>query len=356
MNLEFRVLDTKYIDIQAIDSFKSFIWTDRYSAYGDFEMFLSPTIANLSFLKQDYYLWSEASRHTMIIEDIRIATDAEDGNELIITGRSLESILTRRIIWQQTMLSGNFQEGIKKLIDNSIISPTDSTRLIPNFVFEFSDDPAILNLTISSQFTGTNLYEAIKGLCDERNIGFRIVLSDDNKFIFSLYAGSDRSYAQIKNPYVIFSPNFDNLINSNYFTSKRDLKTVTLVAGEGEGLDRKTVEVSINSGTDSGLNRREMYTDARDLSTNNGEIDATTYQEQLTQRGKNYLSENIMVKAFEGNVDTVYKYVFDRDFFMGDIVQIANEYGIESTSRVVELVRSHHEGGFEVFPTFITIE
>lgn len=354
--MEFRVLDTSYKDIQALDSFESFIWTDRYSAWGDFEIMLAPTAENLSFLQPDNYLWSGDSEHTMIIEDVRITTDIETGNKLIITGRSLESILERRIIWGQVMLNGNFQQCIKRLLDDSIIAPTDSSRRISNFIFRFSEDSAITELKVDSQFTGTNLYEAIKKLCDERNIGFKVILSDDNEFIFSLYAGEDRSYNQIKNPYVIFSPNFENLINSNYFASRRELKTITLVAGEGEGAERKHVEVSVDSGSDSGLNRRELYTDARDLSTNNGEISQEVYKQNLIQRGKSQLSENVIVKAFEGNVDTLYKYIYGRDFFMGDIVQIANEYGIEATSRITEIVRSENEEGVSIFPTFVTIE
>jgi len=354
--MSFRILNTKFIDILELDEFESMIWVDRYSAYGDFEILVPPSVENLANLQQDFYIWFNETDHVMIIEDIRIISDVELGNQLIITGRSLESILQRRIIWQQTILSGNFQAGVKKLIEDSIINPADRTRQIPNFIFEFSDDPVITALTIENQFTGTNLYEAIKRLCDTHNLGFKIRLSDDNNFIFSLYSGTDRSYNQFENPYVIFSPEFDNLINSNYFSSKKDFKTVTLVAGEGEGLERTRVEVWIESGADSGLNRREMYTDARDLSTNNGEIDSETYQRQLIQRGLNYLSENTIVKAFEGNVDTFHKFIFGKDFFMGDIVQIQNEYGIESTSRVTEMVRSMNKEGIENFPTFTTIE
>lgn len=360
--MELRVLDTNYIDVQVLDVFRSFIWTDRYSAYGDFEVLLAPTTDNLKFLKEDYYLWSGDSEHTMIIEDIRIITSAEVENQLLVTGRSLESLLERRIIWDQTNLTGNFQNGIKKLIDDSIIAPAGSTRAnaatarIPNFIFQASADPAVTALTINQQFTGTNLYEAVKKLCDLHNIGFRVVLSEDNNFVFSLYAGTDRSYNQILNPYVIFAPNFDNLINSNYFSSKREFKTITLVAGEGEGTARVRVEVPIAAGAGTGLNRREMYTDARDLSRNSGQISQEVYLENLRERGRNYLAENAIVKAFEGHVDTLNKFRFGKDFFMGDIVQIANEYGIEATSRVTELVRSLNEEGLEVFPTFTTVE
>ena len=354
--MEFIVLDTDFVAVHILDSFESFIWTDRYSSFGDFELYLSPTTQNISTLQEDRYIWSAETHHTMIIENIRITSDVDDGDKLIVTGRSLEAILERRIIWVQTNISGNFQEAINKLLTENVIEPSDSDRTISNFIFEASTDPTITELTIDAQFTGDNLYNVIKHLCDLNNIGFKIVLSENNQFVFSLYSGTDRSYNQTNNPYVIFSPNFDNLINSNYYSSKQTLKTITLVAGEGEGTSRKKVEVAIDTGAETGLNRRELYVDARDISSNNGEISSTEYNELLTQRGKIQLAENTISKAFEGHVDTFHKFVFNVDFFMGDIIQIANEYGIESTSRITEIVRAEDVEGIELFPTFTTIE
>jgi hypothetical protein len=356
--MEFIVLDTNLEAVYTVDPdlFESAIWTDRYSAFGDFELYIPPTIETLSFLREDYYLWSGDTDHVMIIEDIRIQSDSEIGNKLVVTGRSLESVLERRIVWNQTILNSGLQDGIKKLLDDSVISPSDTTRKINNFRFAYTDDTAITGLTVRAQFTGDSVYDAIKGLCDANNLGFKIVLSSDGFFVLSLYSGADRSYNQFENPYVVFSPDFENLINSNYFASKKELKTAALVAGEGEGSERTRVEVSIDSGSESGLNRRELYADARDISSNNGEVPADKYLAQLTQRGKNKLAENSVVKSFEGQADTLHKFVYGEHFFMGDIVQIANEYGIEATSRVTEIVRSQNAEGFEVFPTFTTLE
>lgn len=270
----------------------------------------------------------------------------------------MESILERRIIWKQTILSGNFQNGIKKLLDENIINPSDASRKVERLIFEASTDPAITGLTVDAQFTGDNLYDAIKKLCDSKNIGFRIKLSDDNKFVFKLYAGADRSYDQFTNPYVIFSPKFENVINTNYLESKKTLKTVTLVAGEGEGADRKTTTVACSSGAGTGLNRRELYTDARDVSStvDNETLTDAEYKAQLSQRGLENLAENIATKSFEGKVETTRMYRYGEDFFLGDMVQIVNEYGIEGKARVTEFIRSQSKEGLDSYPTFVTVE
>lgn len=356
--MELLILNTKLESDSIIDTYKSLIWTDRYSAYGDFEIYTSATIDVLRQVQKGYYLWNRESEHTMIIEDIEIQSSAEFGNDIAITGRSLESILTRRIVWKTTNLNGNLQNGIKQLIDDAIINPTDPDRKIDNFIFVESADPAITSLTLEKQVgRGDELYETIVDICNSKNIGFKVVLTDAGEFAFSLYAGTDRSYDQLENPFVVFSPNFENIINSNYLDSDKKLKTVTLVAGEGEDDARITRSVAIASGAGTGLNRREMYTDVRYLRKESGDVVLTDaeYNAQLDQKGQEDLAENATVMTFDGEADTTTMFVYGKDFFMGDVVQVANEYGAEAKSRVMEFITSQDANGMKAYPTFTIV-
>lgn len=352
--MELLVLNINYESIAVLDTYESLIWTDRYNSYGDFEMFFAMDESSLEYLKEDNYLWLKDSEHTMIIEDIRIDADTEDGNHLVVTGRSLESILERRIIWGQRVFTGNLQTAIQTMLNESIISPSIADRKISNFRFVASTDPKITSLTIDNQYTGDDLYTVIKGLCEENNIGFKIILADDNWFEFSLYAGVDRSYDQTENPYVVFSPNFENIINSNYFSSKASYRNVTLVAGEGEGTARKTTVV----GSGSGLNRREVFTDARDISSETEDgvtLSDTEYYAQLRSKGLKTIADHPITTAFEGEVEVTRLFKYGEDFYIGDIVQIANEYGNEGSAYISELIISRSEAGLSVYPTFKTI-
>ena len=352
--MELLVLNTDYESIAVIDTYESFIWTDRYNSYGDFEIVFAMDESFLRYLKEDNYFWLKDSEHTMIIEDIRIDADTEDGNRLIVTGRSLESILERRIIRGQKVFTGNLQTAIQTMLNECIISPSIEDRKISNFRFAESADPKITSLTIDNQYTGDDLYTVIKGLCEENNIGFKIVLTDDNWFEFSLYAGVDRSYDQTENPYVVFSPNFENIINSNYFSSKASYRNVTLVEGEGEGTDRKTTVV----GSGSGINRREVFTDARDISSKTEDgvtLSDDEYYAQLRSKGLKTLTDHSITTAFEGEVEATKLFKYGEDFYIGDIVQIANEYGNEGSAYISELIISRSKEGFSVYPTFKTI-
>lgn len=119
--MELLVLNTTFESIAVVDTYESLIWTDRYNAYGDFEIFFAMDTGLLEYLKEDNYLWLKESEHCMIIEEIKIDSDTEDGNHLIVTGRSLESILERRIIWGQRIFSGNFQNAIQTMLNENII-------------------------------------------------------------------------------------------------------------------------------------------------------------------------------------------------------------------------------------------
>lgn len=349
--MELLILDTNLKPVDILDQFESLIWTDRFYDCGEFEIYTSPSEFVVQNLKSNYYLYLRDSDHLMIIEDCKISDNIEDGGKIIFSGRSVESILDRRIVWKQTILTGSLQDGIERLLNENVISPEIPERIIPNFIFEASDDPVITALTIDAQFTYTNLFETIRDLCVVNNIGFKVTLSDDmSHFIFKLYTGKNRSYDQTENPYVIFSQKFENIINVSYSESQKNFKNVTLVAGEGEGLERKTTIV----GNETGLSRRELYTDARDLSqeTESETLSNEAYLAQLYQRGQEHLAETGIETVFDGQIDSSYIFKYGEDFFLGDIVQLVSNYGIEAKAKITEIIYSEDLSGVEIYPSF----
>lgn len=354
--MDITVLDKNLNPVAIMDTYESFIWSDRYKECGDFELYTPMTNDILTYIKQDYYLCNRSSEHVMIIEKLLISSDVETGNYLTVTGRSLESILNRRIIWNPITLNGNFQNIIHNLLIANVISPSDSARKIDNFIFEPSDDHIVTALTVDTQCkVGDNLYEVIQKLCVELGVSFKITLNDNNQFVFKLYAGVDRSYGQIVNPHVIFSPNFDNIIASNYIESKSAWKNVTLVGGENkEGSDIKYVTV----GNVIGLDRREIFTDASSISSEVDDIQLSdeAYAALLRHEGNATLVENAEIISFEGEIEATQMFIYGEDFFNGDIVQVANEYGHETRARIIEMVITENEEGYSVYPTYETIQ
>lgn len=347
------VMNKEFSTISVIDTYNSLIWTDRYYKHGDFELILPYDSKYISICKIGNYIECLKSDRTMIIENLKTKTDSEDGNFLIITGRSLESILDRRIVWKMTTVNGNLQNGIMKLLNENVIDPANANRKIPNVKFKDSTNPIITSLKVDTQYTGDNMLTVVEELCEANSIGFKII-RHDSQFIFSLYAGEDRSYDQTTNPYVVFSPNFDNLSNSNYLESDSSYKNIALVGGEGEGAERRYDSTGMIDAT--GLGRRELFVDARDISSR-GENDTTIsdsdYSLLLKQRGDKKLAENLSIMSFEGEVDAYSMFKYGEHFFIGDVVQVSNEYGHEAKARILELIISDNTGNGEtIYPTF----
>lgn len=352
--MEVWILDEDFRSVLLIDAFESLLWTERYNGAGNFEIYTTVDLNILKMVRQDYYAWLRDSEQMMIVETIQITTEVETGAKMIFSGRSLESILDRHIIWTQTTVSGNLQNAVKKLLDENVINPSIADRRIPNFIFEPSDDPAITSLTLSAQYTGDNLYDTIYTICDANHIGFQVTLNEKYQFVFKLYAGKNRTYDQTENPYVIFSPKFENIINSNYIESDKTLKNVALVAGEDSGTSRRTLVV----GSGSGLKRRELYVDARDIQseTSSGKLSDAEYNAKLKTRGEEKLAEWETTKTFEGEMETTKTFVYGKDFFKGDIVQFVNEYDMEAKVRVMEIIRAQDTSGYSTYPTFSVVD
>lgn len=345
------LLNTSLEIIDVIDTYKSIIWTTRYFTAGDFELYIPVSEKMLNQLRRDYYLVREDDMtQAMIINKIQIDTDVELGNYLIVTGKSLKSILHRRIVWEQTMLQGKVEFCIRQLLDDNITNSSISERNVTNLVLGTE-----LGTTsnMSSQYTGDNLGEIVENLCKTHGLGYDILLDLEEKlFIFVLYQGADRSYNQTENPRVIFSNEFDNLLRSSYTHDSENYKNVAKVAGEGEGIARKSTVV----GTASGLNRYELFVDARDVSSNDGSVDDTTYTDMLAERGVEALSETTMTENIEGEIENNHTYVLNQDYFLGDIIEVVNEYGISMTPRVTEVIETVDDTGTYVIPTFSTSE
>lgn len=345
--MDIYVVNTKFETIGVIDNASSVIWTERYNEPGDFELYVAASNEAIQLLRPDYYLVRNDTDCVMIIERLEIQTDVENGNYLIVTGKSLESILYRRIIWQQTLVRGKVDACIQAFIYQNIITPTvaSGARLISNFRW---GSTLSVDETMTMQRTGDNLGETISQICKTYGIGYRITL-ENGLFIFYLYQGTDRSYNQTENPYVVFSPEFENLLTSDYIYDKTNCKNIALIAGEGEGLARKTISVGV---TDNGLSRREIYIDSRNASTNDGEISDGDYLNQLAEEGREALKEYPIDESFTGTVDYEKQYKFRQDYFMGDVVQVVNEYGMTATPRITEIIESEDENGYTLIPTF----
>lgn len=360
--MKLMVLGTDMSNLAVIDAFNSFIWTERYWEYGDFELVLAPSNEMVDLFKPERYLWYEGTDELMIIEDIEISSSIDEGAEMIVNGRSLTSLLDRRIVWNATTLKGNISECVKKLLDENILAASDEKRNIDNLVYREPTTFDPKTITIDSGIEqGESLYDSIESLCRSKRIGFHIFNDPehDGQFVFQLYSGTDHSYAQTSNPYVVFSNDFQSLVNTNVKTTNSTRKNVALVLGPE--VEEKTymgyAEIA-DASSPSGMERRETYVQASDIKTeddNQQTLPEDQIVEQLNQSGSESLAKLGVETEFDGETDQNGQFQYQRDYAMGDICQMDNEYGMSFQSRITEYIRSQDENGFSAYPSFTVV-
>lgn len=345
------LLDQNHRVQDYIEGYESFIWTERYDEHGDAVLQFSLKHKRPADFPKRWYLSLDGSDELMIIDSAEVGFDPDNGRVLEIRARALTSLLTRRIIWNQLNLTGNLETAVKTILDRNIIADTTSARNIPNLSFAYSGGTVPSVYTVEAQYQGEDLYSAISDLCKSYDIGFRMTSPTRGQFRFQLYGGVDRSYEQTLVPYVVFSPEFDNLANGRYFTSHEDYCNVVRVGGEGAG-NKKVYEIVTRPGVSiSGVNRFEHYHDAENLSSNDEEIPGHIYRQYLQQQGREYLTKHEIEHVFDGETDPTNSFGYGTDYFLGDMVQISDDDIISSPARIVEYIRSDNKSdGYQEFP------
>ena len=353
------VLDQNFNLVGVIDEYVSVIWRPSYSEVGDFEIYLGATTKAVNLLQENYYVVRSCDisvdaggnttyKKVMVIKNIQIITDVENGDFLTVTGRELKFLLHQRIVWSQTNLTGTAEDAIRRLVSENAIAPTDARRTIPGLTL---GTPVGLPDAIEKQVTGDSLDAVITEICSAYSYGWEIYIYNSN-LIFNIYHGVDRSYNQTERPYVVFSDEFENLYNTDYQLSTEEYANTTLIGGEGEGLDRIYTTLGDDN---SGLNRYEYFTDARDISQNKGnedEISFDNYLALLQERGREKLSELAYTEGFSGEVLSDVAFKYNEDFYLGDLVTVVNKYGIGRNVMVLSAIESEDENGTKLVPQF----
>lgn len=356
MALLFYLLDNNMEIKRVLESYKSAIWTERYNECGDFELYIPATpevIADLNFdstTTTQYICRADDTTKCGMIEAVKISTDADAGNYITVTGRMIEAVIFRRVVMSQYTYTGSAAKTIERLLYRSIIAPTESRRTIANFTFKNSLTNGDRDLT--NQYSGENVGEAVQAICKTLDIGFRANFDLENKAIeFELYEGTNRTTNQSDVPPVIFSNDFNNLLSSALTVNVEPWKNAAMVLGEGQGTGRMK---AVYAGYQQGIERRELYVNAEQTSSNDDEMTPTTYFNALYDRGQQALGESKAQMQTEADVAPNYGFKLNVDYFLGDKVSVKNEYGMESNPRVVETIEAQDDTGYSIIPTFAT--
>lgn len=356
------IRDTTRTVIGIIDTAQSVIWHSVYYGVGDFEIYAQATQKHLDLLSVGNYVTRQDNDEVGIIEQIKISYTQQNGLMITASGRFAKSILASRVIYalsgksvKPAILSGKVEEAVRKVVsDNAIACAFDSNRNIsilqlgalaniPDIIVDYEGKAA------QKQVSCDNLMTYTDDLLQEYELSARVLLDDNTKMLkYSVYKGTDRS------AYIVFSQEFDNLVESEYEFNRADEKNMALIGGEGEGIDRF---YSALVGSKTGFQRREIFIDASSMNKkykDDKDVEHTytdtEYKSLLDLQGQQELALRTVLEQFNGKIDiTNGIWQINRDFYIGDVVTIQdNNIGKYSKVRIVEVLEAQDENGYTV--------
>ena len=356
MNITLTVLSSLLVPLGLINQFTALTWTSRTTTFGGFELWCPMLPENSELLKPDNLLWIGGDE-LGVIETIQKSTDEQGGTTLQVSGRFIESWLERRIIWGQYSGTEVVSNHLRNMVNLNAISPSDPKRVIPNL--RLSTTQEALGPSISFSDSYSNLWNTVVELANSHSLFIRIKANvPEGELLFTILKGTNRSVEQSILPAVVLSTDLSDILTDSYTLDATSWCNMSLVAGAGEGIQRKTSEVN---GSLSGLSRRELFVDARDLQdyeevitsegTTQVPLATSVYDGMLQERGKSKLGEVPLVESFDANI-RMYgprAYEYGVDYFLGDRITMQDpNLGIQVSTEISEVQQSWDENGYSL--------
>lgn len=357
--MEVYILDDLLRRTEVVDRFESLIWTERYTAYGDFELVTHSTVANRNLFPMGTRLALNESSRVMTVETTESKYGADGQRELILKGRSLEQILEDRVATDSMAGTGTNPNWART------DTPAGIARNIFNFVcrdggLNVADKiPFLESVLTNQQYTRPepadiitvelehqSVYKAIKDICEAYGLGFYLIrVGDTSKLRFKIYTGNDKTLFQTQFNPVVFSHDLNNLENISELTSVENFKNVAYVfAKNGSAI---VYAPGWDASTAVGLDRRVLYV------KHDGEETGAALTTILNQKGYDELAKARIISAFDGEIPQHSQYKYGRDYSLGDLVELRNEEGVSSRMRVTEQIFTSDAEGDKSYPTLV---
>ena len=337
--MEMRIYDPAMNFRGLIENQTSVLWRRRFFEPGAFELYCPVTRNNQPLLQRGNLVWLRGAAEAGVIESL--VTEQNDfKNQITAKGRFASSYMSRRLIRP----TYNIQNGLVETAMRDILSNAVPIPLVQLGEIQGFDE------RVSFQATYKNLLDYETKLAQYSNIGYRFRPNfTEKKFTFELYKGLDRTFEQNVRNRVVFSEGYNNIQQAKYTLNDQLLKTVCYVGGEGEGSSR--TYVIAGDDTLTGLERREVYINASDVSSEG--LSRTEYLNALMQRGNNELRNDSLVSSVECVTDANSNFKYKENYDLGDIVVIRKEnWNLQINMRITEITEIYEYGSMKVSPVF----
>lgn len=328
---------------KVFDGFKSLTVNLNYYTYSDFELYVGLKNEHIRMFIPDTVIYMEG----LYFYIDNAVVDNQSTAQLKVTGKSLLGKATDRIVYRIYNKTARPEQIVWDHLNNEVVNPSDAKRKIQ--YLSLDSVPNLGNASIQYQNSYGIVAEEIETLCTSYDFGIKEVPMQlgkpGNKL--TIFKGKDVSDV------VEFSDAYENLTKAGYQNNNFDEATTAVVFGEGEGSARKNVVVN---GEKTGLQRKELYVDARDLQQKSDETTLTDaqYTAALKNRGTSKLTEKKRILTLTGEVPTSSKlFKLGEDYNLGDTVSVKSDlYNLKKKSTITTLKKTYDSKGLFIEPVF----
>lgn len=332
--MQFTIFDRDFQTIGAIQIFNTLLWYRRYYSPGIFELHVPAEYFDL--INSGQYLYRNDRTELGVIREVNFMRGEKGEKTAYCKGYFAEHLLNNAVIYPAFGRTGTSETLARSIVEQYIIDPADTKRKMKNIRLGAEKgigDP------ISLQNTGDHVGDRLYDMLKTQEMSQRLVFNyQENTLTYEVWKGLDRRDTQQENSWATFSDHFCNIKNAQYDRDESDLKNFAYVAGEGEGPDRKVVEVDIRSSP--GEERRELWVDARDLQQYSDNVSYTDaqYRNMLFQRGLEKLADYAAIEKVDSDVDPAANLIYGTDFDLGDLCTYRySDVNIECSKRITEV-------------------
>lgn len=359
---------TKLEQGEIIEGLTTKMWIERYSTPGEFRFTAPPTSGMKEKLPSGSIISHVNTPEVMIVENHAISEQDGVESEIVITGRSFETILDQRIVgsnislprgglpydfpipaaatWSQVIYLINHHINVTSLIDDN--------NAFPYVVASYSvtDAPGI---SVDRQIKVESLYNAVLDLLKIENLGIKVIrpgpfwnpwaaFIEDNVYTaLMIHKGFDKSST------VSFSYDTGEIINADYLWSNKNYKNAALIVGKWVTTQVVPPQVEYD--------RRWMIIDGTVIDQGYEAItsdDILTISALMQQKGMEILKSQINLALTKAEVSREnVRALYRKDFDVGDLITVHGDYNETNKMRISEYVEIEDETGERGYPTLI---
>lgn len=311
-----RILDIDFNLLGEIEDYESLYFERYFDRYGEFTIKINRNKRNTEHLKKGNIVFLSPKKCGIIYyRDYSLENDGWVLEEITVKGFTLSYILSYRITdvpvnSENYDVSGNAETVMKNLTSYNLsdLCTNNNRRIAAVRILENKNR----GKTIDFSTRYKKLDEECTRVSNLGEIGFDITLNyTEKKFDFDVYTGRNLTAEQTDLPPVIFSTDFDNLESYTITDSDTDYKNMAYIGGSGEGIAR---EIETLNNDVSGILRREIFVDARDIEAGDSA--------GLIDRGNEALLEYKSIYNVSGRVLPFNSFRFEEDYDLGDLVTL----------------------------------